>query len=458
MNVVELRFQESPATSSKTLETRIKFMAKVFAKKTGITQSASLDTIANAARFSGWRELSLHLKNGASYLPGRVPEIWMVKLSKVAFAMISNSEPGFKLSEFISGAEEFSAYLAEAAGVEQNIILNNVMAALCGCLSWADARSSEADVKQNNEILFRFEIENGEGMFWGTEDGYKIFEEYYDLKSFSDEVNMKDYAWAKNIAEKHQTFFPAHHLMARYHFEHQEYSESKLFIKEGIRSAESYIPSGFRGKIPWAPVHSRPYHRLLALQMDVEYETKNIEESLASAKKQKRLNPNDDLGISYYIPLLHLEGGSYQAAMKASKFKREDDGALPSLVKAFSCFAVGDRQGYVYNLVGALLAQPECKKILLNSDSVLLNGDDGIRGINDDFYEYQQYLWGAYNSVNGLRTESVKICHSELYTKAEKELFDSWTGYRGKGDQAVGSFDEWELLRKKWHAQLIAFL
>ena len=76
----------------------------------------------------------------------------------------------------------------------------------------------------------------------------------------------------------------------------------------------------------------------------------------------------------------------------------------------------------------------------------LPDGDDGFRSVQPDVELFTEFVWPAYVEVPGL----VQACRSFLgegtVLEVEEGLRMYWKGYRGRGDDRVGSSAEWRAL------------
>lgn len=456
---IKFRMNSNPQWWCSELEERLKFSAKLLNRLSGVGHSASLEAVAKSIRFESWHMVSNHLKKGKEHQPFNVPDTWLDQLNHAYFLLV-NSPVDIKISdEFFEDHYDFAGLLASHTGLSDKPLLDNVSASLCGAKTWAELLSR--DPLKTVSPLFGFTTEYDEGgEFRVSEACQQLIEQLDDLypdpytQLDTQETKSNRYAWSTKVLADQPTFYPAMLDVSQYLFDYGDFDASNSTITKAIESAEALIPAGFKRKIPWYSLNNRFYHRMLWLQMESRHAIKDFRRALVSARKQLRLNPNDNLGVRYVIPLLLLQDGQYEKAIKFADTKLADEGALSSLILAFCCFAYGERAGFVSYLIRTLIHEPEFKRVLLNDDKVLLPGDDGSRGLSSDLESYHNFIWFAYNSVPKLRNAAASICKSEHYIRAERELFNYWKGFWRRGDDGVGDLDGWYKLQAHWQVEL----
>ena len=175
----------------------------------------------------------------------------------------------------------------------------------------------------------------------------------------------------------------------------------------------------------------------------------DLKAAVRLARKQLKLNPNDNLGVRFVLPLLLLQQGEYLAAKRATKGLQGEEGLTAAAIRAFCEFAVGNAGGFRRELAQALISLPWLRLFLMNQRAPLPDGDDGFRGIQPDMELFTEFAWPAYVEVPGL----VHACRSFLteprVLQAEAELRRYWKGYWGRQDNRVGSHEGWRALCSK---------
>ena len=115
-------------------------------------------------------------------------------------------------------------------------------------------------------------------------------------------------------------------------------------------------------------------------------------------------------------------------------------------IRAFCEFAVGNRAAFRRELAEALISLPWLRVFLMNQRAPLPDGDDGFRGIHPDLDLFTQFVWPAYVEVPDL----VHACRSFLgepgVLEAEAGLRRYWKAFADRGEDRVGTFDEWRAL------------
>ena len=117
-------------------------------------------------------------------------------------------------------------------------------------------------------------------------------------------------------------------------------AEAIATLNRFIKQAEVLIPSGFKGPIPWGPLGNRCYHRMLWLRFKMYQEADDLKSGVRLARKQLRLNPTDNLGLRYVLPLLLLQQGDPVAAKRATKELAGEAGMTAAAIRAFCEYAL----------------------------------------------------------------------------------------------------------------------
>lgn len=141
------------------------------------------------------------------------------------------------------------------------------------------------------------------------------------------------------------------------------------------------VPAGFKGLVPWVQLGNRFFHRMLWLRMRLYLEADDFKSAVRLARKQRKLNPGDNLGVRFVLPLLLLQQGDYVAAKRATKGLLGEEGLAAGTIRAFCEFAVGNRAAFRREVAESLISPPWLRVFLMNQRAPLPEGDDGFRGL-----------------------------------------------------------------------------
>jgi tetratricopeptide (TPR) repeat protein len=451
---------DHPEKASTRIELKVKACAKLISSHFDVVHSHALEHIAQALSFDSWRSLSHHLKFGKEAGSDAPDVLWAMQLKHCIF-LLAYPPHDISLSDDLADAYvKFAEDIGEVSGLSAAVILNKVCSVMCNGKSW-------------EEVTFRDPLDASEPYFSFKDDDY---DEYPHLvkSEACDALTSKmkelygdpygrggepDYAAIYKLCiqtiQKRPDFLSGYCGIADYLHSIEKYEEALSYVNLGLKVANQLVPEEYKGKVEALFRSNDIYCSLIHSKMECEFELGLYDKSIASARKHLRIDSRDGAGVRMLLPFILLSAQDYSTARKVSVFK-DQFGTIMSLAKSFSCFAVSDGSGYLINLVDALLNQPNCKMMLLNSSDVLPVGDDGLRGSESGWFYYSSYIWSAYNKVNNLRSVTERVLGSELFNTAEIELFNYWDKFRGAASKkhTTGNYDEWLALQVKWKNQL----
>ncbi|MBY0233821.1 MAG: hypothetical protein K2W93_02485 [Burkholderiaceae bacterium] len=183
----------------------------------------------------------------------------------------------------------------------------------------------------------------------------------------------------------------------------------------------------------------------------MHHEVGDLEGSCKVARRMLRLNPMDNLGVRFVLPLMQLELGEYVVAGRtATRLLKGDEGLTAAAIRAFCEFASGNSALFRRELALCLFSLPVMRLFLQNKPGPLPEGDDGFRIVQPDMETLSEFAWPAYNAVPGLRDACLKMLAEPMVIQAETELRHYWTGFWRKGASAVGSLDGYNALGNRW--------
>lgn len=432
---------------------RIKLGAKMLRRACDMQHSKALDCLAVAIGFPSWYALSSHLtKMASASSTDRSPEL--MKKLKSALVLLIYPDPEIALTPAQKLAfEELGAKLAAASGVSVGLILDAVCAGYCGATSW----QSVMDRNPLNAAtpLYNFNIEEvvpRSGYFVESNACTQLIEQLdevyqgYSTHTLKDKRKAK--AWIESSLIRQPGFLEGGLCLAQIYYDEDNLSAARTTIEEYIKRAERLIPKGFRGQIIWGSISNRFYHRMLWLRMTIYHDAGWGWYYLKDARKQLRLNPNDNLGVRIIYPLMLLDTGEYEKAAKAARFQNQG-GHEQSLVRAFTRFAIGDQPGFIENLTEALFDLPILRLFLMDDPGDLPEGDEGYRGVIPDMGTFVDYAWPAYLAVPGLRKACTVFLTDPIVEEAETQLRRYWNRFWQRGAEAVGDFYGWQSLKSE---------
>lgn len=443
-------YTHTSADISFRLIDRIKFGAKILANACNIQRSRALECFAVALAFKNWHALSSHLNRARDF--NRAPDDWVEALKfSIVLLLESDSEVALQSKQVIA-LEDFATNLSQQANCTVELVLDSVCAGFCGGEAWGEVKNR--NTLNASTPLYSFEILGpGSGRFTLSRAcEYLIYEldSYYQRAKTKDKLRRAE-KWMKSALVSQPDFLECGLCLAQIYYDKGELLTAYTTIQKFIKKAERLIPKGYRGSIEWGWTTNRFYHRMLWLQMTILHEWEWMRPCLASARKQLRRNPNDNLGVRHIYPLMLLEVGEFEKAAKVARFRGERGGDV-ALVQAFCRFALGDHPGFVKFLATALFNLPILRRLLIEDCIELPDGDDGYRGVVPNLDTFARYAWPAYYSVPGLQAACVDFLADPFVSDAEGQLRVYWKGFRGMGENAIGTLQGWHALKDKLEA------
>lgn len=456
----EYWLEQNPFRVVSQLLERIKFGAKILARTSGMKQSTALGHIAIAVGFPHWHALNAHLVAIASSPPKSVDRVSISRLTQALVFLIKTDSQTSVSTDQQAAYEIFGTKLAASAGLPLEKVMDTVCAGYCKEATWAKVK--ERSPLNSTIALHKFEVDEWLG---GRFIRSAACEE---LVSTLDEVNqdadtpgsvLKARLWLEKAIERQPAFFEGGLCLANMYYEMGDLNTAARIINENIQQAELLIPKGYRGKIIWGRFENRAYHRMLTLRMTINHDAGRIRDSLRDARKQLRLNPNDNLGVRYVYPLMLLEIGEYGKAAKAARFS-DEDGYDAALIRSFTKFAIGDYSGFIQEFIAALFDLPIIRVMLLDSIE-LPGGDNGYRSMIPDMDSLAEYIFRVYHSVPGLEEACVRLLSNQSVIGAETQLRNYWFLRKAKQNAESSSIEEqlsdadgWMGLRAKLSATI----
>jgi len=445
-------FTRYPDEQSHRLAERIKLTAKLLGKAIGLPHSKALEIVAQALRFRTWHDLSSHLTRLEGAEPETVSRAWLDALSAAVVLMVPVEDDVAMPAVQIDAFEQLGETLAMLTDAPKQVVLDAVSAHLCAGRTWAEV-SGRSPLKAKSP-LYAFVVppdaEAGElgGYFDGSPACLQLIEEldeqWQGYDQFTKPEKRRARKWVEDALASQPGFLEAGLALAWMQHDAGQ-AEASSTVNRFIRQAEALIPAGYKGPIAWSHVGNRFYHRLLWLRLKLHHEIGDLPSAAKTARKQLRLNPNDNLGVRYVLPLMLLEQGEHVAARRAAAKHLEGERDLTAAaIRAFCEHALDNHALFRRELAGALVSLPWMRKFLLNQRSPLPDGDDGFRGMQPEMETFVDFAWPAYGAVPGLRKSCEAFLSEPLVLQAEDELRRYWKGYWTNRDKGrVGTSEGW---------------
>lgn len=450
-------FSHHPNLLSEQLTPRIKLVAKRLSLAGGFQRCKAHEAIAQALRFDSWHALSSHLRMVEEVPIERLPTNWLDNFSAVGVLLIEAKDEVALPRSQIDAFDRFAETLSMLTDVPKQVILDGVAAPLCGGKTWNEVRARSP--LQAKTPLYSFVTPDGGmaddlgGCFSQSpacvQLANQLDERWLTIEQPTKAQQSKARRWIAKVLLAQPGFLEGGLALAW--ILHEEGDPGALpMVNRLVKQADSLIPKGYRGRIIWGHTSNRVYHRLLWLQLKLNFLQGNLPLAAKLARKMLRLNPNDNIGVRYVLPLILLECGDYSGARRALKPVADESGLTVAAVRAFVHFALGDMEGFRQELALALFTLPMLRAFLLNDPNALPAGDEGFRGTIPDVETFAAFAWPAYCAIPGLRDGCHSFLAEPVVLAAEKELLEYWEGYwprdREKLTTRRGSLEEWDSL------------
>lgn len=454
--------RDHPEQLVQKLSERIAFAAKLLSRTTRFQHSKALEAVAQATRFASWHGLSAHLAHATGAEAATLSDSWFDALSG-ALLLLAHAQPDIALPEAqVHAFERFGQTLSMLTDSATQDVLDTVCAGLCAGKTWDEVRSRTP--LKSKTALYQFIADDGGSHEDGDDrddddegGGYfepsaaclalieELDEQWQGYARFSKPQKRKARRWVEDALAAQPGFLEAGLAMATMQHDAGE-AEASATLNRFIKQAEALIPTGFKGRIDWAPLGNRHYHRMSWLRFEMDREAKNLKSAVRMARRLLRLNPPDNMGVRYVLPLILLQQGEHAAAKRATHGLAGEEGMTAATVRAFCEYAVGNQALFRRELARALISLPWLRTFLLNQRTPLPDGDEGFRGFHPDTELLYEFAWPVYISLPGLMDACRRILAEPLVQQVEAELRRYWKGFWVQGDDGVGSMQEWGVL------------
>lgn len=219
-----------------------------------------------------------------------------------------------------------------------------------------------------------------------------------------------------------------------------ECSEARIELADADYQAERMEEAGrgyldvierekrkWRGESPawWADPETRPYLRALYGSAMTEWQRGNFTEAASLLAKILSLNPTDNQGVRFLIPLVHLLAEDHPKALSALgdyALNYPDDYCEPSLLfgRSLACLLAGDEEGARASCRAAILKNiyiaPQLLDLQTPPGDLWHPNDRAEPGYAQDFIKSYATLWDSAPAALRL----VRETHEELIPRLEQ--------------------------------------
>lgn len=351
-----------------------------FLKDVGLVKSHSqaLETVAKAAGFPHWHAFHSVIQglfdafNPEDHWPrpkgGREP----IKTLIPAFVFLVEASPDCSPTpEEQKGLTKAAAQLASVCGGSLEQVLD-MIGKMNGADTWDKLLKRRPE--ESNAPLYSFHVVNGEGFgkFVISSACAALIDEQDDLfQEFHSRPESQQREFEAHLArvlDARPDFLEgllakAEVLSFKPAFRRQQ---GKIY-DDAIKQANALLPKGFKGEISWGVLSNRFYHRLLYGAMIWHSHEGHTGKAVALARRQLRLNKNDNLGVRIWLPVLLIADGQPAAADKAREKMTLGDGysdAAIELVNAICHFANSRFQQAAESLYLSVFMYPPMRHVI----------------------------------------------------------------------------------------------
>ena len=333
-----------------------------------------LEHVAKSAGFSNWHAFqTLTTDILERYTPGQygvrptepgslfepfVPALPL--LIRVAPDLSPNSEQ-------LAGMQSITQRLSDSLG--SALAVKNVLAKLNGSDTWALllARKPENSTKP----LYEFCFDGDHGVFWWTpacaalvEQMDRLWQRYSDRPS-SEKKRARRYI--ENIVAKRPDFLEGWLALATIEELDGRDEIVGSIYEAAIQKADALIPSEFKGTVSWLDIENRFFHRLLYGYMRWNIRHAQFVTATKLARRQLKLNPEDNLGVRIDLPLLFAVVGKTSSSIAAMRKLTRPDAILDGhvlLIMSLCHLLNGDTQKGQRLFLNALFELPALRPLL----------------------------------------------------------------------------------------------
>lgn len=163
-------------------------------------------------------------------------------------------------------------------------------------------------------------------------------------------------------------------------------------------------PEGPNGDI-WREILNRPLVRALSAMAITNWETGELEDAIRVGKMALLVNPDDNLGMRWYLSLWHIVAEDIAAARKLLRRYPKDDVAPFTFARALVEFALKGPSRKARRLLGEAQESNSMLFHMLHSpdpaDDIMPDWDRYAHGSIEEAFQWRTPAWIAWDSVPG---------------------------------------------------------
>jgi hypothetical protein len=441
----------------------------------------ALNTLSHAVRFASWAALKDHLQDGLRIGPHQLDPSWFDALSLTLPLLVDVDAEVPLTPAHVESIERLANTLSMLTDVAQVKILDAVMAPHYAARRWAKVRSRS--LMKARAPLYRFEIDavatsDGtatdplppspasapgrspalQGRFVESDACSLLIEALDDAwqgyDNFSRARQRAARRWVEAVLVDQPGFLEAGYALASMQYDAGD-ARAIDTLDRYLRMANALIPRGFKGQIAWSDMSNRFFHRMLWLRLQMNHDVADLPAAVRLARRQLRLNPPDDLGLRYLLPLMLLEKGSVVMARRETARLRGESDMLAAVIRAWCHGATGNKAGLRKELLVGLFSLPWLRTFVF-ANQPLPPGDSGFRGMTPDVDTFAEFAAPAVDQVPGLLQACRQVLNEPMVHVAEAELLALWLqARRASGSDQATLTQAWTERCAAWVKRLV---
>lgn len=388
-----------------------------------------LEVVAKAAGFPDWHSFhTLTTRMIQEYEPpmrGSVPKAPLSLFEAVVPSLpllIQVREDCAPSQQELHGMKALGKRLAEVMGEPAPKVLD-ILARLQGADSMAQLCNRNPE--DSSHPLYTFALDFDQGIFRWSPACANLVEKMdelwpsYEKRSKTEQHQARSFITA--VVAKRPDFLEG--LLALATIEELDGHPKKAgpLFEQAIKQADSLILSGFKGQIVWMRMENRFYLRLLYNHMRWHMRYGQLAKAINLARRQLKLNPDDNLGVRLDLPVLLTANKQYDSAKaplrRLQRTTAPNDG--DSLLVQSQCHIAAGRVGQGQALfLRALFALPALRPGILELRIPDMYDKRWHRGIIPDLTT----LWGRYETIHSTHPGIETIFNRILQDKTVIEM------------------------------------
>ncbi|MBW8466938.1 MAG: hypothetical protein K0M67_01635 [Thiobacillus sp.] len=341
------------------------------------SHSEALETVGKASGFPNWHAFHKVVKglfdafNPEVHWPrpegGREP----IKTLSHAFVFMVQASPDCAPTPAEQrGLTKAATQLAEACGSGLDPMLD-MIGRMNGADSWEALLNRKPE--HSKGPLYEFDVdEDGDGRFFISSACSALIEQqdvlFQEFHSRPQSQQQEFEVLLAKVLDARPDFLEG--LLAKtevLRFKPALRRQQGKVYADAIGRANALLPAGFKGQISWHEISNRFYHRLLYGAMVWHSHEGHTAKAVALARRQLRLNKDDNLGVRLWLPVLLVADGQFEAADKACKKMTLGDAYVDAgmeLVKAICHFANQRLQQSAESLYLSVFMYPPMRHVI----------------------------------------------------------------------------------------------